>query len=1407
MTRFLRQFCLLAALALSAAGSARAQVEVVVGASPGVLSRALSRAAADGIISEANRKRAPEPVAGGRLGAYVVALPDSAALRALLAQWASDPDFGFAQPNVSYTLDAAPSFAERRRAEPDPLRDSLYHLDLIRAPEAWALSRGAGVVIGFIDSGADLDHPDLAGQFAINPGEDLDGDGRVTAADFNGLDDDGNGYIDDIRGYDFVDRPDSYEPGDYRERDPDPSDDNQLLIGRGHGTAVAGVLAAAEGNGEGVAGVAPDARLMPLRAFAADGRGDDDDIAAALVYAADAGARVVNMSFGTAYESALLRQAIEYAHQRGVVLVASAGNDGKEDAHYPSDFDAVISVVRLGQNGEARSSLSSHGQQVTLGAPGTGIYTTALPATGLGLGPAGDALYRPVSGSSFSAPMVAGVAALALGLDPSLSASAVRSALVAGARDVGEAGWDDDTGAGLLDASATLLRALPARTEILAPRGDAAIAAGSIPVRITTLDPAFERYDLSYAVGTQDVPESAFEPLSESSVAALGAVVHTWDVAALPDTSYTLRLRVALRSGGTVERRRRVTLDRTAPVLRLRGGGAALVGSAPGLAFDVETDDRARVCLDLDPAPSGFEPVCSDQIAGRHGLVWRDLAGSATPRRVLITATNEAGMSASVTRGSAPPARTPGPVFTDARLAVPSGHLLPRVTDFDEDGLPELVLNEYDAATLGDTLGVWEWTGSDFARQTALEANLLPRDVGDTNGDGLQELLLQVKGATFLLEAQTRGNFPLSVLYADTTVATQDTTFLRGALLTDLDSDGRGEVLGHDGSAWVLVESDGGTYRRAATLANPTSVRKSLVASNEYGVPEALVRDLDGDGQMDLLVGDNDGDLIRYEARGNDRYEVVWTHETERYNAGALFAAADLDGDGLDEVLTLTQNWPNPVDGDLAPAFGFYTLWRVEGDALVAVDSLVVASEPSRYTSAERLAQHNGEDALLLHQAPHVYTLHLGSGGRLALGAYAGPETGGPVYRGSDLVVHDFAGDGASDVVLSATDGALHMLRRDGFDARPAPPRWLASYALERDAATPAFTLVFTAPEADSIEVLEAPIGGAFDRIAWITEPGAQADTLRFERSEARAFALRTWLGGVASALSPSRAVRPAPLPRYVSAEHDASGITLTFTAPVDPPRATFVVAGRARPAISVLGGRGVFLAIPPTGEPTSLAWSGLVAQSGAPIPARTLTLAPPEDAAPLFVESWSIDAPGQVRLRFSAPVTAASAEPSHYALAPAGRIVAVDWEAAAPREVLVSYAGIAAGASGQNVRLTLGDGIESQSGQRLDADSRSILLTQSALDLSGVFVYPNPGRFSGGLASVTVGGLPSGAHVHILQVDGTLVRTLQELDRDGGVRWDLRDTRGQTVAPGVYLVMVEGEGGERILRKAAILP
>lgn len=272
----------------------------------------------------------------------------------------------------------------------DPLMTHQWHHALIRTGEAWRVSRGAGAIIAIVDTGVDCDLTELMYQC--------------------------------VAGYDFV------------NDDFDPSDDH------GHGTDVASIAAGAANNGIGGVGIAPDSRLMPLKAMSANGFGSYAAIANAVVWAADRGADVINLSLGGYYDSATLRSAISYAVARGLVVVAAAGNDNLALPAYPAAYPNVIAVAATDRD-DRHWEPSNRGSYVDVAAPGAHVATTTRHGWG------------ELSGTSEATPIVAGVAALIRSRSPGLSAETVLSQLAAGAVDLGDPGWDPFFGHGRVDAA------------------------------------------------------------------------------------------------------------------------------------------------------------------------------------------------------------------------------------------------------------------------------------------------------------------------------------------------------------------------------------------------------------------------------------------------------------------------------------------------------------------------------------------------------------------------------------------------------------------------------------------------------------------------------------------------------------------------------------------------------------------------------------------------------------------------------------------------------------------------------------------------------------------------------------------------------------------------------------------
>jgi len=293
-------------------------------------------------------------------------------------------------------------------------------------------------IVAIIDTGVDYSHPELPETvFWRNPKEA-----------FDGQDNDGNGLIDDVIGWNFV------------------ANNNRPWDDHGHGTHLAGVIAASSGNGLGMAGIAPNSQLMILKALAGDGFGNGSQVAAAIRYAVDQGAQIIQLSLGGAVPGDAEEAAIRYAATNQRLVVVAAGNGAKQIND--QGYEAIPGVLLVGAatpEGE-RARFSDWGNQLALLAPGVDVLSLRARGTDF-LQRSGNPDYKPgsavvnqqyyrASGNSFAAPWVTGAAALIWGLQPELSRSQVVRMLTQSATDAGPDGFDMNYGYGLLNVAAAI---------------------------------------------------------------------------------------------------------------------------------------------------------------------------------------------------------------------------------------------------------------------------------------------------------------------------------------------------------------------------------------------------------------------------------------------------------------------------------------------------------------------------------------------------------------------------------------------------------------------------------------------------------------------------------------------------------------------------------------------------------------------------------------------------------------------------------------------------------------------------------------------------------------------------------------------------------------------------------------
>lgn len=377
--------------AAPAAGTALPN-ELVIKLSPGTVldggavAGGAHAAALNTLLRQNNAGVARELGAGSQTYRVRLAGP---ATQQLAAAFAALPGVAYAEPNHVRTI---------LRTTNDPLLEQQWSLRNINAFEGWDITTGTDVVIAMLDTGVSRSHPDLKDKL--------------------------------LPGYDFF------------NNDDNPTDDE------GHGTHTAGTAAASANNKTGIAGVCWGCKILPVKVLGRRGQGDDATIAQGIRYAVDQGARIISMSLGGPEDTAVLRDAVQYARDRNVLLVAASGNDQQRGnaANYPAAYPGVLAVSATGAANTV-TGFANTGDYVSIAAPGVGVWST--------LWANGDT-YGFANGTSSACPHVAGAAALVLSLRPDMSAEQVAQVLEASATDIGAAGRDQLSGYGLLNVRRAL---------------------------------------------------------------------------------------------------------------------------------------------------------------------------------------------------------------------------------------------------------------------------------------------------------------------------------------------------------------------------------------------------------------------------------------------------------------------------------------------------------------------------------------------------------------------------------------------------------------------------------------------------------------------------------------------------------------------------------------------------------------------------------------------------------------------------------------------------------------------------------------------------------------------------------------------------------------------------------------
>ena len=744
----------------------------------------------------------------------------------------------------------------------DPRFEEQWNLSLIDMPGAWAIEKGnPEVIIAVVDTGFDYTHEDLALQTWIN----------VDEIPNNRIDDDNNGYIDDVHGWDFSQMPSSDGNENSQNGDNDPIDES------GHGTHVAGIIGAAVDNDVGIAGIAWNCTLMPIRGAGVAGIRDNRS-ASAIVYAVNNGARVINMSWGGRERSFVLRDAVDYAYARGVLMIAASGNESEGDSIFPAGYRKVISVAATEQH-KQKFYQSNFGASIDIGAPGNVILSTHI-----------NNRYRTLSGTSMATAHVSGVAGLIISKRPSLTHEEVRQILISTADPITES--PELVGAGNLNAARALMASSSLRAHILSPETH---SGGSNQIEFVGTAGGFKFDTWQLLYGLSAVP-TAFQPINApSQQQKTSESLLVWETSAVAEGLYTVRLEVSSVEGKLLRDEVVVSVDRTPPQVRnvkvqnqITRGNYATVVSWSTDDFTINTlSQRAR------EATAPFRPIEENSASREHFFSLSLGTGSYD---LFITSRNDVGLETvednggKFYRAEAISGAVSPNGFVETSTTLPPMHLASVTADFDRDGRIEIVGLPIAADSVSG-IEVHERTAAGvYQLQYTSAIDAKPLAIDDTDGDGLLEILCGTRERVFLLESMTQNGYPEKIIW--------ETRFLSSGQIVDLDGDGRKEIVGADNfndSIRIFENRGNDSYDEMLVIKNETA------GSNVFG-EQFAIGDFNGNGIPELVTGDSEGELFVYESVGDNMLIETWRIKLDVEDAYQL-SAGDLTGDGIPEFV------------------------------------------------------------------------------------------------------------------------------------------------------------------------------------------------------------------------------------------------------------------------------------------------------------------------------------------------------------------------------------------------------------------------------------------------------------------------------------------------------------------------
>ncbi len=1336
-----------------------------------------------------------------------------------LNQLESNDNVEYIIPNYIYTI-------EQLKNKPnDEKYSEQWGLKEVKAESAWNIASGKGVIVGVIDTGIDFNHPDLKNQLWINSKEDINKNGAFDAwsisevrngisGDLNGIDDDGNGVIDDVIGYDFVDQSIA-NFGDFSNPDAIPEDQNE------HGTLVSGIIAAERNNKIGISGLAYNAKILTAKAFDASGNAESDDIARSIVYAVLNGAKVLNFSFGESFESPIVYSAIRFANLMGVVIAASSGNNNWTLPHYPSDYQEIISVG--GSNDKhKRASNSNYGYLIDIVAPGQDIMTTSPNDN-----------YKSVGGTSMAAPHIAAVAALLLEVNPNLSPENVKSILQSSANN--ENGWTYDMAAGIVDAASALNNIAIAETNITYPINEQLFYIDkleNINLIGTLSNPLFDSVEVvvrhiatgienKYAAGNKQIVNDTILTIPKS--AFLNDTINILG-------NFVLKSVIYLKNGKFLEKNIVISIDSSSrfkinsfkvlnPIFNDKRvvlvAGVASMKSSMKVAFrEKGTSDKFQYATQFDSKSNNCYVIIDDIV--NSGVTYQAIAyfinnsNDTISREFEFTRWKDNYHTANFVRKS---------------FGLNRAYLHNQTSNLYSDGKKSIVINDLGSLAFGKTYS-FEFDKNGFTLVDSLVNGLLPVGYGDSNGDGIQEVLLMggYKSAIYQVNS-SGGNLFENKLFESPT----NKSFW-GDKLFDIDKDGKEDIIAYRNDpserSYFIYSYKNGKYDSLTTAALPESFKNRDLSKS------CIVADLDNDGNYELGFANESGQLFIYKFIDN-KLKFQFIDSTIFSQSSQMLETIDIDGDGKQEIIQLNYGSRELYDAN-AQSESIWTiriLKHTENDTYQEIYKDFIWGVRAGFTKQgwgfrNGLTKGNIDDKsgdeIIISTFPNLYALKWNNESKKLENFWYYPSA-----LSNSAIIDDFDGNGINELGISTFNSTIFFEFERNF-AGPDVPNDFDGWALSDTTCQLNWSAVSNAEE---YQIFSVNLSNNSANLISTTKNN-YVNFSGLTKGNFYDFVIKSYN----SKLNPQFSDFTEIVTIYANAP-----IFITEVRQLNNNQ--FQVKFNGRIADNMIE-PSLFSIINIDNQTNEFA--GLTNKLSDSVLMVTFNFSQIENGVYTFqaksfrdyYKNWTLESnlnfdykqieikeeiyltkldiysSSLMKIWFSEEVDKTTAETlENYVLKPYGTVISIDIDEFDTRGVIIHIADElkSRGARGYNYTITAQNIISANGKPITKGSGNSLGFTLSMNELDDVYISPNPIKYKEE-PTIRFSNLSPKATIKVMNLEGKILAEITENDGNGGAEWNGLDSNGKQLETGIYMFEVEGyrSDGTRILpvaKKFAVLP